>query len=69
MARPDDPLDAAVPEPDQLEQAQDADPTVGSSPRWPDPATSVADEADQLEQAQEILADPDEDYPPSHRDD
>ena len=57
----DDGLDTAVPEADQLEQQQPADP----GHEWPHRATPVADEADRLEQAHEVLADEDEEYPPS----
>lgn len=66
MARNDDDRDGTlVPEADRLEQQQQADPSAGPGPEWPDPAPPDVDEADLLEQAQEVLTDPDEEYTPN----
>lgn len=63
--REDDHIDTAIPEADRLEQEHPADPSSGPDQQWPDRATPEADEADRLEQADEVLADPDEEYPPN----
>ena len=66
MARSeDDQLGTAIPDPDQLEQEQQAAPSVGRHQKWPVDTAQDVDEADRLEQAQEVVVgDPDEEYPP-----
>jgi hypothetical protein len=65
MARSeDDQLGTAIPEADQLEQEDQADPRVGRYQKWPVDTAQDVDEADRLEQAQEVVGDPDEEYPP-----
>ena len=65
MARGDgDQSGNAIPDPDQLEQEQQATPRVGRHQEWPVDTAQDVDEADRLEQAQEVVGDPDEEYPP-----
>jgi len=54
-----------VPEADRFEQEEPVDPRGGSDQQWPASPTPDVNEADQLEQAQQVLADPDEEYPPN----
>lgn len=57
----------AIPEADQLEQEQEANPEVGSQHEWPASPNHEVNEADRLEQALPVLSDADEDYTPDPR--
>jgi hypothetical protein len=56
-----------IPEADQLDQEQPADPRVASDQTWPDSPIQDVDEADLVDQAQPVLTDPDEEYAPDSR--